>query len=447
MHLSRGAALVAGAALLLTAGCGITGNSSDPESQRVFEVRLYGTDGTMQNAFGGEFVDRRVLAGMKGTAPLNPLSSDFVNRLLDIDDSLTDYSFAQETYDAVVISALAAELAGSPDPAQIRRYINGVTAAGEVCDTVAACLELARAGDDLQYRGVSLRRGGFTEVGEPSTSSYATMHFGGEGFIDPNKTEFVGAGDAAATTVEETPAPGPRPTEPEFLREPLTFGGLLPATGALAFANPPMVAAALLAVEEINDAGGVFGVDVVWIDGDDGTNPEVALRTVDSHLEAGVHVIIGAAASGVTKAVMPEVVGAERILFSPSNTAAELSQAVDEGFYFRTAPSDELQGAALANVLMRDGVGRVAIVARGDAYGEGLQGNTRESLERAGMPIEDMLLLQYQLPAEEGAAIPNLAALVEQIRGFEADGVLVIGFAESAQLIQSMVDAGITIRR
>ena len=74
-------------------------------------------------------------------------------------------------------------------------------------------------------------------------------------------------------------------------------------------------------------------------------------------------------------------------------TAAELSQAADEGIYFRTAPSDELQGAALANVLMRDGVGRVAIVARGDAYGEGLQGNTRESLERAGMPIEDILRL------------------------------------------------------
>jgi ABC-type branched-subunit amino acid transport system substrate-binding protein len=448
MHLSRGAALVAGATLLLTAGCDATTGDGIPEAGGALEVRLYGTDGTMRDPFADEFADPTVLAGMKGTAPLNPLSIDFVNRLLTVDDSLTDYTYAQETYDAVVISAIAAELAGTPDPVEVRRYINGVTTGGELCQTAAACLDLARDGEDLQYRGVSLRRSGFTDVGEPSTSSYATLHFGGAGRLDPNKTEFVGAGDESAASQEESPAPGPRPTEPEFLLEPLTFGGLLPLTGDLAGASPPMVAGALLAVEEINDAGGVFGIDVEWIGGDDGTNDAaVALATIESHIEEGAHVLIGAAGSGQTTAVLEEVVAAERILFSPSATAASLSELADDGYLFRTAPSDALQGAALADVLMRDGNSRIAIVARDDPYGVGLQGNVREALERFGMPADDLLLALYQPPVEAGTQIPDLAALVERIRAFGTEGVLIIGFEESAQLIQAMVNSGMVIRR
>ena len=60
------------------------------------------------------------------------------------------------------------------------------------------------------------------------------------------------------------------------------------------------------------------------------------------------------------------------MLFSPCNTAAELSTVDDKGLYFRTAPPDGLQAAALTDIIMRDGVRRVAIVAREDAYGQGL---------------------------------------------------------------------------
>jgi predicted alpha/beta-hydrolase family hydrolase len=55
--------------------------------------------------------------------------------LLEVDPALQDFSYGPETYDAVVIMALAAEVAGSDDPAQVAANINGVTREGTECTT------------------------------------------------------------------------------------------------------------------------------------------------------------------------------------------------------------------------------------------------------------------------------------------------------------------------
>lgn len=421
------------------AGCGDT---TDPGQESSRRMRVYGTDGIMQNSIGDELAERSILSGVKGTAPGGPLPTSFTNRMRELEPDLSGFLFAGETYDAVVISALAAELAGTPDPRVVRQYINGVTTGGQECRSPAECLELARAGIDLAYRGVSLRAGGFTDAGEPAAATYATMHFGRDGYIDDSRTEYLSAGDVTATTTEEPPPPNPNLGGGFGQPEPLRLGGLLPETGDLAIAYPPLITAVRLAIQDINDAGGVFGVDVEWFDGDDGTDPEVARRTLAAHVEDGVHILIGAAASGVSEAILPDVIAAERILFAPSNTAADLG-ADDDGYYFRTAPSDELQGTAVADVVLRDGTRRVAIVARDDAYGRGLQQNTREALLRYGMPEEDLHLFTYAVPGQAGLPLPGLDRLIDDLTAAGVDGVVVIGFAEAAQLIQRLHDEGL----
>lgn len=447
MHLSRGVTVAACtlAVLLSTVAC--NSSDTDGDSTSANQVRLYGADGNMSNSFGAEFKDRPgTLAGMKGTTPLTPLSEDFKRRLHEVDPKLNDYTYAAESYDAVVITSLAAQLAGTTAPKDLAKYINGVTTGGTECDTARQCLELAKAGSDLAYRGVSLRRGGFTDVGEPSTASYATLHFDTTDQLDAGKTEFVGAGDESTTT--KAPAPAPRPAEGRRRSDvgaPLKLGGLLPKTGDLSLMYPPLIAGSQLAIKEINAAGGVLGEPVQWFDGDDGTNPSVALKTVQRHFGEGVQVIIGAAASGISRAVLPTVVKAGLILFSPSNTAADLTAADDNGLYFRTAPSDLLQGKALADVMLRDSAQKVAIVARADAYGEGLQQNVSDDLQRAGMAASQIKLLSYK-PADRGGPKPDMSDVVQQIRSFQPDSVLVIGFGESAEVIKALLGAGIEIR-
>jgi ABC-type branched-subunit amino acid transport system substrate-binding protein len=440
MSSSRGALVVACAALLLTgAACSSRDTAASGQAR---EVRLYGSDGNMSNGFGNQFKDKPgLLAGMKGTAPLTPLAKDFTGRLLTINPKLNDFIYSAETYDAVVISSLASELAGTTQPRQIAKYINGVTTGGQACDTAAACLALARAHKDIQYRGVSLRRGGFTDAGEPATASYATLHFSDADKLDDDKTEFVGAGDESATTKQRPPTPGKGGGD----GSPLKIGGLMPKTGALASSYPAMSAGALLAIKEINTAGGVLGESVVWIDGDDGTDPNKAKQTVASHIAAGVHVIIGAGASGVSKAVLPDVIAAGRILFSPSNTAASLSTYDDKGLYFRTAPSDILQGKALTDVILRDGTQKIAIVARGDAYGLGLQENVKTELDRVGVSGGQVLAISYP-PPPDGKLTLDFKGGADQIKRFNPDAVLVIGFDESAEVIKALAAAGVQLR-
>lgn len=436
---TRAATLAACATFLLaSSACGTDGS----DKATATPVRLYGTDGTMINSFPAELRDRADLVdGMKGTTPLTLLPEDFIDRLHSVDPDLTNFVYAAEAYDAVLISALAAQVAGTTDPAAIAAQIVGITNGGQRCETAVACLALAQDGQDIEYRSVSITRAGFTAAGEPSTASYATLHFGGEQINDA-RTEFVGAGFESAAS--STPPPEAAAAD-QTDGAPLVLGGLQSQTGELALSNPPLAAGAALAIQEINDAGGVLGAPVTWIDGDDGTSPTIAKQIVASHAAAGVHVIIGAGGSGISRAVLPDVVRAGLVLFSPSNTDASLTDLDDEGRYFRTAPSDSLQGRALADVILRDGPQQIAIVARQDSYGEGLQNIVRSELERAGVDSDRLKLITYEPPEGTDAAAVDFASGVHEIKESGADAVLIIGFSESAGLIRALADAGVPL--
>ncbi len=89
---------------------------------------------------------------------------------------------------------------------------------------------------------------------------------------------------------------------------------------------------------------------------------------------------------------------------------------------------------------------RVAVVARADAYGEGLQRNVSDDLQRAGIPAGQIKLLTYQPQEDKDDPKPDLSPVVKQVKSFEPDAVLVIGFGESADLIKALIDAGVQIR-
>src|SRR5687768_10079044 len=302
--------------VLAAGGCGSGAGADENVDARQFS-RLYGTDGNMSNSFGAELKDQPgVLAGMKGTTPLTPLSEDFKRRLRTVNPNLPDYNYSGETYDAVVIAALAAETARTIDPPSIARQIIGVTAGGTLCESVGACLGHAKAGRDFYYRGISLRRSGLTQGGEPSSAMYGTLNFGHDNRIDQAKTEYVGAGDEKNEF--RSPPPAPASTRPGRQTPQLKIATLLPKTGPLGLMGPPMFAGAQLAINELNAAGGVLGQQVLYEEADDGTSGQVATAAIDKLIASGTHVIVGAGASGVSKAVLPKAVAAQRVMISPS---------------------------------------------------------------------------------------------------------------------------------
>ncbi len=219
---------------------------------------------------------------------------------------------------------------------------------------------------------------------------------------------------------------------------PLKIGTLLPETGSLAFLGPPQFAAVDVAVKEINAAGGVLGNTVTSIRGDSGDDKtDTANQTVDRELGQGAQVIVGAAASGVTKLVIDKITGAGVVEFSAANTSDEFTCWPDKGLFFRTAPPDTLQGQALAEVISRDAAQRISILARNDSYGSGLADQVKNNLVAAGIPDNQIQKIIYD---------PNATSYnteIDDVRVFDPDAIVVIGFDESKKIIARMSEVQI----
>lgn len=423
------------------------------------EVNVYGSDGNMGNAFGQDFTEAGLLSGMRGTTPLTDLGEDFRNRMLEVDPALIDFNYAGESYDAVTLVALAAEQARTNDASSFAPFINSLTSGGEKCTDFAGCLAILQAGGDVDYDGITGPLA-FADAGEPAAASFGVLQFGDdlvevEGAdgsvteqlgVDSEQTEFVLAGDEAnASTV---PAPAAPDINSEPTGGPLTIGTLLPVTGNLAFLGPPEVAGVNLAISDVNAAGGVLGAEVSVIQGDSGDNStDIATQTSDRLLQAGANAIIGAASSGVSLTVIDAITQAGVVMFSPANTSDQFTTYADGGdptlggLYFRTAPPDVLQARALADLIGGDGNNTVAIAAINDAYGTGLSENLRNNLISDGLAEEDVTAFTYDPTAA------NFDSEVQQLVELNADAIVVIGFEESARIVEGMNEQGIGPQR
>lgn len=147
----------------------------------------------------------------------------------------------------------------------------------------------------------------------------------------------------------------------------LVIGVLLPTSDTLLGA--PMVAAAELAIERINTAGGVLGRRVRGIVADEGSTTGSAATAIQSLLDDDVDAIVGPGSSTIALGTLGEIVSAGVVTCSPTANALALDEFPDDDLFFRTIPSDSLQARAIAAVADQTGAVEAAIVHVDDAYG------------------------------------------------------------------------------
>ena len=212
----------------------------------------------------------------------------------------------------------------------------------------------------------------------------------------------------------------------------LKIGSLLPETGNLAFLGPPEFAGVDLAIKDINAAGGVLGKDVEHLRGDSGdTSSDIAQQTADAHIAAGAGAIVGAASSGVSLTVIDKISSAGIVHFSPANTSPALSDYADDGYYFRTAPSDTFQGAVLGQLMAKNGAKNAVFLTMDDAYGTGLSKYARASFTGTSTDIV------YDPQAAE------FAADVAKAKAAKPDAIAIIGFEETTKILTELIKQGI----
>lgn len=218
------------------------------------------------------------------------------------------------------------------------------------------------------------------------------------------------------------------------------IGGLLPLTGTWPVGDG-FERAAVLAVDEINAAGGLPQGKLGFIACDTAGRPEIGVQRLELLLsERKLGGVLGPGRSvvmlgdGLSDGVATRVSQTHTPLISPSATAPAISGLDDDGYVFRTAVSDAAQGRVLSAIAEREGYQRVLIAQLADPWAIGLRDAFGDSFLAGDAAREVSLEIFTPLEAYAQRVLEG-ADLVG------ADAVLIAGFFnEALPLLEHALD-------
>ena len=127
-------------------------------------------------------------------------------------------------------------------------------------------------------------------------------------------------------------------------RRPIVVGILHSQTGPMAVSERSMVDAEILALEEINEAGGLLGRPVRWVIADGASDPTTFARQAERLIrDEKVAVLFGCWTSASRKAVLPVVEEADHLLVYPM--AYEGLEESPQVIYTGAAPNQQITPA------------------------------------------------------------------------------------------------------
>ena len=245
-----------------------------------------------------------------------------------------------------------------------------------------------------------------------------------------NTLKTVLAASAAVAALAGAPA----------LADDVKVGIILGFTGPIESLTPDMGASAELAMQEASESGLLLGGTTVTAVTGDSTCVDAAAATAAAErlvTSDNVVAIVGADCSGVTTAIAESVaIPNGVVMVSPSATSPALTAIEDNGYFFRTAPSDARQGEVLADVVYGNGIENVAITYTNNDYGKGLADSFAAAFEALGGSVA------ATAAHEDGKA--DYSAEVAALSASGAEHLAVFGYVDQGGkgIIQNAMDTG-----
>jgi branched-chain amino acid transport system substrate-binding protein len=170
--------------------------------------------------------------------------------------------------------------------------------------------------------------------------------------------------------------------------EPVRIGSLSSLTGNLAGLGGDFARATNLAVEEINQGGGVLDRSLSLLEADDATTTEGARTAFSGLVQKKVPIILGPTTSAQVLELAPVIRASKVVTIGRTTTAPALTTVDDGDFFFRITPSDEKQGPVLAGIIAESGVSGLCVIARADTYGKSLADAVKTALPATMKVVE-----------------------------------------------------------
>jgi branched-chain amino acid transport system substrate-binding protein len=217
------------------------------------------------------------------------------------------------------------------------------------------------------------------------------------------------------------------------------FAGCL--TGRLSDLGVAGRDAVTLAVEQLNQTGGIHGRPVELYVKDDQQDPNVAIKVDQELISEGVVAIIGHMTSTMTMAVLPLINEKQMVMISPTSSANDLTGLDD--YFFRITPAnkteiDHLIGY-LVNVLGLKKVTCVYDHLANRSFSEGWYRDFTTTFE----PLGGQVSFTATFTSGQEVSYLNLA---KEVAAAIADGVIIIaGSLDAAMLCQQLKKLGVTL--
>lgn len=126
------------------------------------------------------------LTGVNGILEGAASDADFHVRVKSADPSVSGFRYAAEAYDATILAALAATVAGNDSGRSVANALSTISSSGITCMSFGECLAVLKTRNDIDYDGVSGPIS-FDEHGDPRSALYGVYKYGADNtyvFVD-----------------------------------------------------------------------------------------------------------------------------------------------------------------------------------------------------------------------------------------------------------------------
>jgi branched-chain amino acid transport system substrate-binding protein len=228
---------------------------------------------------------------------------------------------------------------------------------------------------------------------------------------------------------------------PAFAADPVRIGVTTILSGSDALRGQSEQYGIELALQRINESGGVLGRPVEAFYGDNASDPQTGIRAVHRLIdEQHVSVVIGALLTAVTHAIMPVMQDAKVPLIIEISSLQDFVEASGVGgnpYVFKTIPSELDIARGMMGWLKKQGAKRIAIVADDAYFDDANSQSFSRAASEAGIAVTTSITI--------ARGTTDLDPVLDQLKAIGPDHIVPILHASAAPFFAAYEKSGLTV--